>query len=200
MNLQTPQAVFLAGLTGYLIVRAVYQRRGSGSLVSVQRSSVADRLLVLLVIGGQIIIPLFYVLTPWLNAASYAPLQGTAGLGALAWVTGLWVFWRSHADLGKNWAVSLVLHRDHRLVTCGVYRAVRHPMYSSFLLLGVGQALLLPNWFAGPAALVAVSLMCALRIPEEEAMMTEHFGQEYRDYVQQTGRLIPRLPGMTGGA
>jgi hypothetical protein len=54
--------------------------------------------------------------------------------------------------------------------------------------------LLLPNWLAGASALAAVALLCAIRIPNEEAMMCEFFGQEYRDYMKRTGSVIPR-PG-----
>ena len=195
MNLHAPQAIFLVGLVSYLAVRAIYQRRAAGGQAAVQRSSGVDRLLVLLVVTGQIIVPLLYVFSPLLNAASYDTWLGLTGLGALTWIAAMWVFWRSHADLGKNWSVSLVVHNDHVLVTRGVYSTVRHPMYSSFVLFGVAQALLLPNWFAGLVALLAVGLMCAVRIPHEEAMMSEHFGQAYRQYMQRTGRLIPRLPG-----
>jgi protein-S-isoprenylcysteine O-methyltransferase Ste14 len=193
MNLHAPQIVFLIGLATYLATRGVYQRRASGGRSEIQRSSVGDRVLVLLVVAGQVIVPLIYLFSPAIDVANYEAPKVLTWLGALAWIAGMWVFWRSHADLGKNWSVSLVLHSDHRLVTRGVYREVRHPMYSSFLLLGFAQALLLPNWVAGFGALVAVALMCVFRIPQEEAMMSEHFGQEYREYMQQTGRLTPRL-------
>ncbi len=66
-------------------------------------------------------------------------------------------------------------------------------MYAAFLLLGIAQALLLPNWFAGLAASVAVALMCLVRIPNEEAMMLEYFGQTYREYIVRTGSVIPRF-------
>ena len=67
-------------------------------------------------------------------------------------------------------------------------------MYAAFIVFGVAQVLLLPNWLAGPSALAAVALLCVIRIPDEEAMMCEFFGQEYRDYMTRTGGVIPR-PG-----
>lgn len=193
MNLQPPQVVFLVGLTAYLGTRMVYQRRASGTQSTVQRSTTLDRLLVIGVVLGQILLPLMYVFTPALAAFDYRSSAPAAWIGALAWIAGLWLFWRSHVDLGRNWSVSLELRADHRLVTHGVYRTIRHPMYSSFLLFGLAQALLLPNWIAGPAALVAVLVMCIIRLPHEEAMMLEHFGDEYREYSRRTGRLLPRL-------
>ena len=66
-------------------------------------------------------------------------------------------------------------------------------MYAAFLLFGVAQILLLPNWIAGASALVAVALLCVIRIPNEEAMMCEFFGREYHEYMKRTGGVIPRL-------
>ena len=193
MNIHTPQAVFLVGLVSYVAIRTVYRRRVAGSEGAVDRSSASDRLLVALVFLGQTIVPALYLFTPWLNGANHELPRALAWLGAVITAAGLWVFWRSHADLGTNWSLSLAVRSDHRLVTRGVYRIVRHPMYSSFLLFAVGQALLLPNWLAGLAALIAVALMCIFRVPREEAMMCEHFGQEYREYMRRTGSVVPWL-------
>ncbi len=128
-----------------------------------------------------------------LDVADRAQPQACLALGAVAMAAGLWLFWRSHVDLGDNWSVTLEIDAKHRLVTRGVYRLVRHPMYTSFFVSGLGQALLLSNWIAGPAALVAVAVLVLVRLPNEEAMMIEAFGDEYRDYMRRTGGIVPRL-------
>jgi protein-S-isoprenylcysteine O-methyltransferase Ste14 len=46
---------------------------------------------------------------------------------------------------------------------------------------------------AGWYAFVAFAIMYFVRTPREEQMMIESFGQDYRDYMQQTGRLVPRV-------
>jgi protein-S-isoprenylcysteine O-methyltransferase Ste14 len=66
-------------------------------------------------------------------------------------------------------------------------------MYSSFFLLALAQLLLMPNWFAGTSGLVGVGLLYAFRIRQEERMMLERFGADYRDYMASTKRLIPWL-------
>jgi protein-S-isoprenylcysteine O-methyltransferase Ste14 len=66
-------------------------------------------------------------------------------------------------------------------------------MYSSFFLLAFAQLLLLPNWFAGGSGLVGVGLLYAFRIRREERMMLERFGDDYRDCMAHTKRLIPWL-------
>ncbi|MHB1057916.1 MAG: protein-S-isoprenylcysteine O-methyltransferase [Rhodanobacter sp.] len=192
MNLHAPQAIFLIGLLPYMAIRSAYKKRAAGIPATVTRSNGRDRCLVLLVVLGQIVLPLLYLLSPWLDFANYDAPVIAPWLGTLAWVAGLWTFRRSHADLGTNWSVTLELRSSHRLVTHGVYHFVRHPMYAAFLLLGVAQALLLPNWLAGASALTAITLLCVIRIPREEAMMCEFFGQAYRDYMKRTGGLVPR--------
>ena len=114
-------------------------------------------------------------------------------LGTLAGIAFLWLFRRSHKDLGKNWSVTLEVREGHQLVTGGVYAYVRHPMYASFLLWGITQALLIPNWIAGLAGLVAVLCLYAVRQSREEAMMRDTFGAEYDAYCARTKRLVPGI-------
>ena len=194
MDIDASRAVLFAGLAAYVAIRGVYQirARAAGPAKS-DLSTPQDRLLVLLVVAGQVVLPLAFLLTPWLGRFSYPPLPGAAWIGAALWVAGLLLFWRSHADLGRNWSVTLELQHGHQLVSHGVYRRVRHPMYTSFLVLGAAQAVLLPNLVSGPAGLVATLVLCAVRVPREEAMLVACFGQQYRAYMQTTGSVLPQL-------
>jgi protein-S-isoprenylcysteine O-methyltransferase Ste14 len=87
------------------------------------------------------------------------------------------------------------MRQDHELVTTGIYTHIRHPMYAAHLLWAVAQPLLLHNWLAGPGALVFFVPFLLIRISREELTMLDAFGQEYRAYVNRTGRLIPPLQG-----
>jgi len=66
-------------------------------------------------------------------------------------------------------------------------------MYAAHLLWGIAQALLLQNWIAGLSMLVFFLPVYLYRVPHEEQMMLEHFGEEYRSYMNRTGRIIPRV-------
>ena len=90
------------------------------------------------------------------------------------------------------------MREEHALVTRGVYRRVRHPMYASQWLWGIAQALLLQNWVAGWAGAALFLPLYVLRVPREERMMLERFGEAYRDYMSGTRRIVPR-PGRRGG-
>jgi hypothetical protein len=76
--------------------------------------------------------------------------------------------------------------------TQDTYRHVRHPMYLALLFYSLGQVLLLPNCVAGTSYLVALVLLCALRVGPEERMMLEEFGKEYEACTwRRTKRLVP---------
>jgi protein-S-isoprenylcysteine O-methyltransferase Ste14 len=66
-------------------------------------------------------------------------------------------------------------------------------MYSALVLYSVGQALVVPNWVAGPSNLIALSVVLALRVRAEEQMMVQEFGDEYAAYTARTKRLVPRV-------
>ena len=191
MNVSPSSLVFIAFLAAYLSIRGVFMRRARRDK-ALSQADVRDRLLIALVGIGQIVLPLLFVWTPRLAFADRDQPAACIVPGVVAMASGLWLFWRSHADLGDSWSVTLELNANHRLVTRGVYRFVRHPMYLSFVVLGIGQALLLANWIAGLAGLASVALLVIVRVPREERMMIEQFGDEYREYMRRTGGVLPR--------
>lgn len=156
-----------------------------------------ERPLLGLLFVGSFLLPAVYALTPWLDRADYRlspeARKRAGGVGVAMLLAALWLFWRSHADLGRNWSPSLQLHERHELVTRGVYRSIRHHMYASQWLWCVGQALVLQNWIAGWAGLVLFAPLYLLRVPREEQMMFDEFGGSYRAYMDRTRRVIPRL-------
>ena len=137
------------------------------------------------------IVPGVYALTGFPRVLDRPVVPWIAYLGVAVLCGALALFYRSHLDLGRNWSISLEIRNEHRLVRTGVYRLIRHPMYSSFFLLALAQLLLLPNWLAGASGLVGVGLLYTFRIRQEERMMLERFGADYRDYMASTKRLVP---------
>jgi len=65
--------------------------------------------------------------------------------------------------------------------------------HAALFLYSIGQALVLPNWVAGPSYLVAFGILFALRIGAEERMMLETFGDEYAAYMARTKLLVPGI-------
>ena len=109
-------------------------------------------------------------------------------LGAASFVLYAWSQW----VLGKEWSFHLQTRQEHHLVVTGPYARIRHPIYVALIGFLTGIALTTANWFF--VALLGVSIVVlALRIPKEEEMMVQEFGEQYRAYMQKTGRLFPRL-------
>jgi len=188
--------LFIAGLLAQEIIRFPHRRRNrreqkAGRFVD-DRSQGLELVMSMVAWTGMEIIPLFYAFTRWLEWADY-PLPawlGWVGFTLLALAT--WLLWRAHADLGRNWSPTLQVSREQQVVTSGVYGYLRHPIYASLLLTGVAQALMLPNWVAGWSGLAAFLLVYLVRVPREEAMMVQHFGEEYTAYRARVGGLLPR--------
>jgi protein-S-isoprenylcysteine O-methyltransferase Ste14 len=193
MDTLTLKILFMIGVVSSFVIRLPYQRENKQNTIVRDRKTLQEKILLFLVFIGMIILPLIYVLSPWLNFANYSSPAWANWLGIIAFAAALWLFWRSHRDLGKNWSPTLEVREGHTLVSGGVYQTIRHPMYTSVWLWCIAQALLLPNWIAGFSGLVSFGVMYALRIGNEEQMMLEQFGNEYKVYMQQTKRLIPYL-------
>lgn len=134
-----------------------------------------------------------YMIDPGRMAWSAMPLPPWlrwfgVGLGAIAGS----LFVGTLHTLGKNLTDTVVTRKDHELVTGGPYRYVRHPFYVAFVLAVLANSLVAANWFilatGGAAWLVIV-----YRTRKEEENLVARFGDRYRDYMDSTGRLFPRL-------
>ncbi len=193
MTPEFAKIVWLVGLVAWVAIRLPYQRRGRRIKVVNDSRDTGDRVALALSALGLSIIPLVWVFTGFPASADYPFRPWQAWLGLLVEIGFIALFIASHRQLGRNWSVTLEIRDKHKLVTDGLYRFVRHPMYSSFWLWAIAQALLLPNWIAGLSGLVGVAILYFSRVGKEEAMMRQAFGREYDDYSARTGRVFPRL-------
>ena len=190
--------LYFLGLLAQVVIRVPHERRRRKARMAVERVDTLERALAGLLFVGLLFVPAVYASTSWLDRVTYRlppeAEKSAGGVGATFMTLAVWLFWCSHADLGRNWSPSLQLREGHELVTEGVYRHVRHPMYASEWLWGIAQVLLLQNWVAGWAGLALFAPLYVLRVPREERMMLDRFGEEYRAYMDRTGRVVPRLP------
>lgn len=182
---------WVLGIIAWYVIRYPFERRAKRVRVVESRRSVTDMIGLAAAVLGQGVIPGFYVVTGRPAAADYPAYAWAVALGALLFMFAMWVFRRTHKELGKNWSITLEIRDKHTLVSGGPYALVRHPMYSSFLLIALGQAFLLSNWFVGLAGLAGFSILFLLRVAKEERMMMETFGSSYGDYMKRTKRIIP---------
>jgi protein-S-isoprenylcysteine O-methyltransferase Ste14 len=138
---------------------------------------------------GVVIYAFFTPLVPWMQL----PLPDLVRW--IGVITGLisipfigWVHW----VLGQAFSKSLTIQEGHQLITTGPYSRIRHPMYTVFifyflsLFLVSANLLLLVTW-------ILMTIVFIVRIPKEEQMLLEQFGNAYQEYMKRTGRLFPRL-------
>ena len=119
-------------------------------------------------------------LPAWLRWAGFA--LGLASLGFWTW---------TQVALGELWSAQLQLRQEHHLVTGGPYSRIRHPLYTGMFGYGAGLALVTANWVFIFLA-VAVIAGSLARVPREEQMLIGEFGEEYKAYMQRTGRFFPK--------
>ncbi len=190
MNPWIAKAVILAASVVMVAIRAPHGQRSRGVTVVTDRKGRLEVILLGLVMLG-FSVPLVWIVSPLFSRAEYPLRMGPLLAGVACLVVGLWLFYRSHADLGTNWSITLQVRENHRLVVDGVYRRIRHPMYAALFLYSIGQTLVLPNWVAGPSYLVTFGILFALRVHAEEDLMLEEFGADYAAYMARTQRLMP---------
>jgi protein-S-isoprenylcysteine O-methyltransferase Ste14 len=100
-----------------------------------------------------------------------------------------WVF----TSLGRNVSETVLTKSHHELVTSGPYRWIRHPLYTTGIALFLAIGLIAASWFILLFGLITVASIQIVVIPIEERELLTKFGQEYRHYMQRTGRLLPRV-------
>ncbi len=185
--------VYVGGFILALTIRIIYRWRARHQVDVRWQITRREYLVLSVAFMGILVIPLLHLITDVFARAAYDLPAWATWLGTALFVSALWLLWRSHADLGRNWSETVVVRQNHQLITDGVYTHIRHPMYAAFLLWGIAQPLLLQNGIAGWSHLAAMLVLYGVRVPHEEALMTATFGAAYRTYMQRTGRILPRL-------
>ena len=174
-------------------IRKPFQKQINGNIINLNNKDALEKWLLGLTFLGMSLIPLVYVLSPWLDFANYELPLAITILGALLLVPTAILFYRSHKDLGANWSVSLEIREEHNLVTNCIYKYVRHPMYLAIWIWVICRALLLQNYVAGFSGILGFGPLYFFRIHREEKMLEQQFGEQYVEYKKKTKRLIPNL-------
>lgn len=185
--------VYFIGLIIGSVIRIIYARKPKKDQLKQNLQSSLEQVFLSLNSLG-FFLPLIYLFSSWLDFADYPLPPGVSWSGAGLFSVALFLLWKAHYDLGKNFTPFVAIKKEHALVTSGLYRRIRHPIYTAHVLWALSQGLLLPNWMAGWSFLVLMIPLFWFRIPREEGMLEEEFGESYRIYKKNTGGLFPRFP------
>ncbi len=145
-------------------------------------------------VGGLILwaAPLVFIFYPPWMAWSKAGLPAEVrcigiGTGIACVPLIYWLF----SSIGNNISPTSATRKEHKLVTSGPYRWIRHPLYTIGAATFISFGLIADNWFIALLGIL-VFIVMAVRTPREEANLIEKFGDEYREYMKRTGRFLPR--------
>ena len=177
-------------------ISSYYRRkadRDSGE--SISRKADGTAFMNIIRIGGLILwlSPLVYLINPaWMAWSKIGLPEWVRWLGvALGILCTLGIYWL-FSSIGSGITPTSATRHEHKLVTSGPYRWVRHPLYTVGSSMFVTFGLIADNWFIALLGILAFIAM-ASRTPKEEANLIEKFGDEYRDYMKRTGRYFPKL-------
>ena len=184
-------------LVGFVILMPIglYHRLRSRTGESLDRRQEGLFILVtlrLIGIGGMAGL-IAYLISPanlgWAAVTLPGWLRWTGvGLALIAGWLLVWMF----RTLGPNLTDTVVTRKEHTLVTTGPYRWVRHPFYTSAGLLVLASSLIAANCFFLVAGCL-MFLLLLIRTRKEEENLIARFGDDYRKYMERTGRFVPRL-------
>lgn len=184
--------VYLIEMVVIIFVRKYYSAKFRQEKLKVDKKTFVD-ILLLIFTGIGMVLPLLYILTGILDFANYSQPIWLNWLGVVIFALSTVLLWRTHADLGNSWTLEPGLKENHKLVTKGVYRYIRHPMYAAHIYWGLGQILIFSNWIVGFSIFIPSTLLYLYRVKGEERMMIEQFGDDYREYMKVSGRIFPLI-------
>jgi protein-S-isoprenylcysteine O-methyltransferase Ste14 len=192
---------FLILLAGLLSMRFYFMykvRRSGGRLTpdkgAVEREGGRGIFIIRVIVFLLLIILLVMYITgmAWIDIFSF-PLPAWLrwlgfGLGLLSLTFWTW----TQVVLDTQWSAQLQLRTEHQLITSGPYALIRHPLYLGMFGWAIALGLLTANWIFVAMAVMSIA-GTIVRIPKEEQMMLEAFGDEYKVYKLRTGRFLPKL-------
>jgi len=172
-------AALWIALVLYLTITAFQVRKGDSG-------HMGQRFLLLFAIIAAFVLPRLKVF----HFVNFAPVKLPLSLiGTLLSVAGMAFLVWGRIHLGKNWSQIVTIKENHKLVTSGPYRYVRHPMYGGGIVACFGSAIVIGGPFV--FLLLILGMLFLERVRAEDELLAHHFPDEYPEYHKRTKALIP---------
>ncbi len=155
---------------------------------TVRRDRLTRYIIIAAMLGGFVAA----VLATKLHAFDITPARAVVFYAGLALMVAGLAF-RAYAirQLGRYFIPEVGVQPGQRLIQTGLYRYMRHPSYTGTFITVLGYGLALTNWLSLAIMLSVAGLAYGWRMRVEEAAMVEAFGEEYRQYMRRTKRILP---------
>ena len=161
--------------------------------VKKREEGLASKIAGLLGMAGFIAVLAFAINPKWLAFASLAFPTWLRWSGIGIAILGFALLQWAQMTLANSWSDTPRMMKEQNLITSGPYRAIRHPIYTAFILILGSTLFISSNWLIGLCWLGMTTLEVISRIGFEESLMLEFFGDQYREYMKKTGRLLPKV-------
>lgn len=187
---------FIAIFVTTFAISQYYRRKArmSGEAIS-RREEGRLAMLMRAIIALPLILSFFaYMIHPAWMAWSIVPLpRWVRWIGVALAMICTPLLWWTFSSIGSNISETVLTKPEHRLVTSGPFRWVRHPLYSLSMLLFASYSVIASNWWM--MLFTAMGLVMVVRVvtPREEEALVAKFGKAYEEYRERVGRLVPRI-------
>jgi protein-S-isoprenylcysteine O-methyltransferase Ste14 len=183
----------------YIVPRFYYRRQavranpsGETELRNVSESKLRLALMGISGLGANLLAILWIIQPAWLSWSRLPLPDWLRWVGGVVGAIAVWLGYLAHRTLGTNYTATLKRMEQQHLVIRDIYHWIRHPMYTSFFAVLAANFLLTANWLIGLLGVI-YSLVIVERAGHEEHILLDTYGEEYRQYMQHTGRFLPRL-------
>ncbi len=187
---------FTVFVIGVFSASAVFRRRANKAGDKLNRKKEGIVILVARSVFGIFILffLLSYIIYPELVKWSRLNLPvclrySGVGLALIISPLVLWMF----KSLGKNITDTVDTRKEHELVTSGIYKYIRHPLYTLGTIFYFSLFLITESWIFLLLAVFSFIVIGIIRTKKEENELIEKFGREYIEYRERTGKFFPRI-------
>lgn len=177
----------------FILIRLRYGKEYKNN-VNIKKEGVKrEKFLVNLVSVGMMLVPIIWIFSGVFQSKAMGLPFYVRIIGIITAFISLWLFYAVHKTLGRNWSPVLEIREGHTLTKEGPYKRIRHPMYTQIWIWVFAQLLITSNWVVGLSGIILWSILYFIHVSKEEKMMKEEFGEEYLKYIEETGRIFPKL-------
>lgn len=118
-------------------------------------------------------------------------LIGVRVAGLIMFVIFSWLQVWAYKSLGDSYAQDVVIMKEHKLITTGIYKFIRHPQYLFQLLSDLGAGIALLSYLVVPLVIFIEIPLFIMRAALEDKLLKKHFSNEYPAYKKRSGFMIP---------
>ena len=187
------QKLFVGILIMIAVIRIYFGKHRLITNYKISIHPILERINSYLVSFGMIYFPLLNIFFSYFDKFKFEFPEYIKIISVIILLADVFIFYLSHKELADNWSPFLEIKEKQKLIKTGIYQYIRHPMYLSMWIFALFQGFVLSNIFIEIFGIITWSNLYFIRISNEEKMMIDTFGNEYIKYIENTGRIFPKL-------